>query len=636
MKSVTGGARKFLVASCVLTAGLVLGFGVPRPGWAARWIARLSPAPKTQPVEQSAPNDNEAAFAQLAAMDRAARANAGGAGSESSELAQLRAAEDAMFPDVPQDARVTRARGAAQHKVCGIGDDVTSCRADEPPPSDPGATADADWMVGLRMPEIPVRADSRVERFVRYFTQNAQGRKMFRAWLKRSGRYRAVVATGLRDRFLPQDLHALVMVESGYSPTATSSAGATGLWQLMPETARVYGLAVEEDYDERRDPDKSTGAATRLLADLYTKFGSWELALAAYDMGYKGLVGRVRNLSSNDFWTMADIEGALPREAVLYVPKVLAAALILKNLDRYGFDDTHYDGPFAEADLDVPAGVDLATVARASASSLQFIRQLNPAMLSDYVPDRGQKFDVHIPDTGAMRANQLLASLLDRRVRDGLEDDAPADFDWGREDVPPDGSHRGGRRARSHGGQYEPFGGADDGRTASRDDVDDDGPGRGSRAEADDIGVDRQTIYYRVGENETINSIARAFGARADDMIDDNHLDPAARLQRGMVLKLRVPAAAASRIARRRASARLEDQEEAAARDPGGNGDPSADPPSSRRHASDGTALSTDTTDAFALALGEARHRHQGVVMLNRHHGASQPARKRHERSDDP
>src|SRR5438552_2223055 len=82
---------------------------------------------------------------------------------------------------------------------------------------------------------------------------------------------------------------ALAVVESGFSPTAKSKAGAVGLWQLMPETAKEYGLIVDKDYDERRSITKSSDAAADHLASLYGKLGSWELVLAAYDMGARAL-----------------------------------------------------------------------------------------------------------------------------------------------------------------------------------------------------------------------------------------------------------------------------------------------------------------------------------------------------------
>jgi len=127
-----------------------------------------------------------------------------------------------------------------------------------------------------------------------------------------------------------------------------------GLWQFMPGTAHVYGLAVDEDFDERRNVEKATDAGVRYLSDLYERFGSWELAMAAYDMGYGRLTQRVQELSTNDYWTLSLVRGAIPDEALAYVPKIIAVALLLRNLDRFGFDEVQQDPPLTASALDVP------------------------------------------------------------------------------------------------------------------------------------------------------------------------------------------------------------------------------------------------------------------------------------------
>ena len=91
------------------------------------------------------------------------------------------------------------------------------------------------------------------------------------------------------------------MIESGHNPTVVSPAGAAGLWQFMPDAGRTYGLTVDRWVDERLDPERSTQAASRYLSDLYRRFGSWELAIASYNMGYGGLARSIRKFNSNDF-----------------------------------------------------------------------------------------------------------------------------------------------------------------------------------------------------------------------------------------------------------------------------------------------------------------------------------------------
>jgi membrane-bound lytic murein transglycosylase D len=120
---------------------------------------------------------------------------------------------------------------------------------------------------------------------------------------------------------VPTDLAAIVLVESGGNPTALSPKGARGLWQLMPQTARRYGLIVDGQTDERLDISKSTRAAAEYLRDLFAQFHSWPLALAAYNAGEQAVQRAVSRTGSDTFSLAA---AALPRETQGYVPAVLA------------------------------------------------------------------------------------------------------------------------------------------------------------------------------------------------------------------------------------------------------------------------------------------------------------------------
>jgi membrane-bound lytic murein transglycosylase D len=115
----------------------------------------------------------------------------------------------------------------------------------------------------------------------------------------------------------------VVAVESNFNPLALSPKGARGLWQLMPETARRYGLLVEPLKDERTDPVKSTFAAAAYMKDLYTQFQDWPLALAAYNAGEDRVARAMSRTGARDFWTLRR-RAALPDETLRYVPAVLA------------------------------------------------------------------------------------------------------------------------------------------------------------------------------------------------------------------------------------------------------------------------------------------------------------------------
>lgn len=131
------------------------------------------------------------------------------------------------------------------------------------------------------------------------------------------------VAALLRAQGLPANFVGVAAVESGFDPFALSPQGARGLWQLMPATARRFGLRVEPGRDERLDPLKSTLAASRYLKALHAQFGDWPLALAAYNSGERRVERSLARLGARDFWTLSRA-GALPDETRRYVPAVLA------------------------------------------------------------------------------------------------------------------------------------------------------------------------------------------------------------------------------------------------------------------------------------------------------------------------
>ncbi len=135
---------------------------------------------------------------------------------------------------------------------------------------------------------------------------------------------RPVIEPILRNHGVPTDLVAVVLVESGGHATALSPKGARGLWQLMPDTARRYGLRVDEGQDERLDLLKATEAAAQYLHDLHAQFGDWKLALAGYNTGEANVGSAILRAHSQDFNQLASLR-VLPLETRNYVPRVLAA-----------------------------------------------------------------------------------------------------------------------------------------------------------------------------------------------------------------------------------------------------------------------------------------------------------------------
>ena len=256
-------------------------------------------------------------------------------GAESAELRALRDAERELFP------QASPAPGNAWPSELPLrmpGDDAPHVHASGLPPAAPTAppapegTRDLSWLTKLEMPDLPVRWDERVVRYLEFFRDDPRGHATFANLYRHAGRWQEMMRRALRKKSLPEDLVWVAMVESGFEPIARSPAGAAGLWQFMPETGKIYGLTIDRWLDQRLSAPLETEAAADFLADLHRRFGTWELALAAYNMGYGGLSSVVRRYNTNDFWSLARTEGTLPWETTLYVPKILAAAVVAHNL----------------------------------------------------------------------------------------------------------------------------------------------------------------------------------------------------------------------------------------------------------------------------------------------------------------
>ncbi|HMA93683.1 MAG TPA: transglycosylase SLT domain-containing protein [Polyangiaceae bacterium] len=351
----------------------------------------------------------------------------GRSSAESAELRALRAAEGALFPEL----------GASELDLRGASLPTASCESPDHEFSKSATmnvTPAGEWLRGLERPEIAVPRDPKVARYIRFFGAHPKGREAFSQWLRRSGAYRDIVETALAKRRLPRDLMAVMFVESGCIPKATSIAGAAGLWQFMPQTARAYGLKVQSDYDERRNTWRATEAAVAHLADLYAQFESWHLALAAYNMGYQQLLDRLTDTGAEDFFALSNIAEALPRETLLYVPKILAVAVILRNLAYFGFDGVEKAPALSASRIEVPPGTRMALVARAAGTSLRKLSDLNAHIIGDAVPDLGAPAYVFVPSSGLARAKSMLPRLLNEQTPQPLDLEVTADFDWGREE----------------------------------------------------------------------------------------------------------------------------------------------------------------------------------------------------------
>ncbi len=238
---------------------------------------------------------------------------------------------------------------------------------------------------------------ARVAQYLQYFT--GPGRDRMSRSLARGSQYRDLIRDRLAEDGLPSDLEYLPLIESGFSNNAVSKAGAVGIWQFIPETARRYGLRVDRYVDERRDPLRSTDAAVRHIRDLTREFGSPLLAAAAYNGG-AGLVrrglarlrgpdpalGSADSIGSldDDFFRLRD-RSLLPAETREYVPQLLAAATIGNDPARFGFRRPARS-LLAFDSVPVRRSIDLGTAARAIGLGPRSIADLNPHFIRGATP----------------------------------------------------------------------------------------------------------------------------------------------------------------------------------------------------------------------------------------------------------
>jgi membrane-bound lytic murein transglycosylase D len=237
--------------------------------------------------------------------------------------------------------------------------------------------------------DMPIEWNRRVENSIIYFQTVA--REACETYLRRSGKFKDLMQAILREKGLPEDLVWLCMVESGFNSQAYSWARAMGPWQFIAATGRKYGLRRNWWYDERRDFVKSTYAACDYLAFLYNRYNSWPLALAAYNGG-EGRVDRaIKKCNTNNFWKLQ-----LNSQTTNYVPLYMAATIIAKDPQRYGFD-VGYDEPLRFDEVMVNQPVDLKKVAKKLGTSFTVMRELNPELRRGVTPPNYPAYRLRIP-----------------------------------------------------------------------------------------------------------------------------------------------------------------------------------------------------------------------------------------------
>ncbi len=232
---------------------------------------------------------------------------------------------------------------------------------------------------------VPLQRQDVYERFDKEFTLVVYNHAQVYLWLKRMERYFPAIEERLRYYNLPDDLKYVAIVESDLLPNACSPKGAAGPWQFMPSTGSAYGLDQRGSVDKRYDFERSTDSAFLLLNDLYRKYNSWSLAIAAYNCGDKRILEQSRVQGVRDYYDMK-----LPQETERYVLRIIAVKAVLSNPNRYGYDLPKGWG-YQELKLDrvsvsLSRPVPIQTIASAAGTTYREIKDLNPIFRSDDIP----------------------------------------------------------------------------------------------------------------------------------------------------------------------------------------------------------------------------------------------------------
>ncbi|MFL2630563.1 MAG: LysM peptidoglycan-binding domain-containing protein [Thermodesulfobacteriota bacterium] len=255
--------------------------------------------------------------------------------------------------------------------------------------------------------------DKKIKKYITYFSKAEKGRVFFKQTYRRQGYFENTVHEIFAKYDIPRDLKYISMIESGFQFEIKSSAGAVGLWQFMPSTARIFGLRVDEWVDERRDFYKATQAAAEYLVSLKRKFGNWELVLAGYNSGDLTVKKAIEEHNSKDFWYLSQL--TFPKQTKEYVPQILAVIRISKDLKAYGFNDLKVKSIIKTEFIDLPPQTRLDYIAKIAEIDFGLLKELNLALLRDITPPN-EFYSARIPSGLKKKIYSKLKSNPDTRT----------------------------------------------------------------------------------------------------------------------------------------------------------------------------------------------------------------------------
>jgi hypothetical protein len=232
---------------------------------------------------------------------------------------------------------------------------------------------------GERLPlELPAVRERLEYEFVVAVNHTAQ----VELWRRRAQRYFPLIESSLAQAGLPDDLKYLAVAESDLRPYVTSPAGASGIWQFMPSTARHFGLKVNKEEDQRMLPELLLPVGIKYLSSLRSRFGSWPLALAAYNSGEARVSRALSSQKANDYFQLN-----LPRETERYVYRIVAIKLVLEGAPIFGFNGRapaglYLPAGFREESLTFDSPITWVELAQRYGTDYKTLKTLNPHLAS--------------------------------------------------------------------------------------------------------------------------------------------------------------------------------------------------------------------------------------------------------------
>ncbi len=254
--------------------------------------------------------------------------------------------------------------------------------------------------------EVNIKLTGKVKSTIKEYT--VLGRKSAEDILGKTTRYFPAFDYYNDDYGVPNELKCLMIIESSLDPMVVSSSGARGLWQLMPSTARSYGLQINDYVDERCDPYKSTEAALKHLSHLYEEFENWTLAIAAYNCGSKRVKQAIKKSKSKNFWKL---KKHLPKQTQDYINKFIAANYVVNYYMFYDLRPKYPDYTYQLTEPIVVFKFDkLRKIALREEIDLEVLFELNPSYVKGIVPLNDEGNIVILPKVGGKIKKQT-ASL---------------------------------------------------------------------------------------------------------------------------------------------------------------------------------------------------------------------------------